>query len=209
MRLRTLEIALEGLEGFGRPDPATEQYSTPAILAARLLHHASLLGDIGERAVCDLGCGTGVLACGAALLGARRVVGVELDPEALAVATRNAAHLEADIELVQGDVRDRSLIEGLGPFDTVIMNPPFGAQDPHADRPFVDAALALAPVTYGIFNSGSVPFLESYLAGRAEIEFAIGGLLPLKRTFPFHRRDLVEIEVEILRIQRIRRREPA
>jgi putative methylase len=202
MKLRTLEIALEGLEGFGRPDPRIEQYSTPAILAARLLHHAHLLGDIEGKAVCDLGCGTGVLACGAALLGSGRVVGVELDPGALAVARRNAARFEAAIDLVQGDVRDRSLIDGLGTFDTVIMNPPFGAQDPHADRPFVDAALALAPVVYGIFNSGSIPFLEAYTAGRAEIGFAVGGIFPLKRTFAFHRHDVVEIEVEILRIRR-------
>lgn len=203
MKLRTLEIALEGLEGFGRPDPRTEQYSTPAVLAARLLHHAHLLGDIGGRAVCDLGCGTGVLACGAALLGAGKVVGVELDQGALVVAKRNADRLEAEITLVQGDVRDRELIEGLGPFDTVIMNPPFGAQDPHADRPFVDAALALAPVVYGIFNTGSIPFLDAYTAGKAEIEFAIGGVLPLKRTFPFHRRDVVEIGVEIVRMGRL------
>jgi putative methylase len=202
MKLRTLEIALEGLEGFERPDPRIEQYSTPAILAARLLHHAHLLGDIGGRAVCDLGCGTGVLACGAALLGAGRVAGVELDPGALAIAKRNSARLEADIELVQGDVRDRDLIKGLGSFDTVIMNPPFGAQDPHADRPFVDAALTLAPIVYGIFNSGSIPFLEAFTAGRAEIEFAIGGIFPLKRTLPFHRHDVVEIEVEILRLRR-------
>ncbi|MDD1665145.1 MAG: METTL5 family protein [Methanomicrobiales archaeon] len=202
MKLRTLEMALEGLEGFGRPDPRIEQYTTPAVLAARLLYHAHLLGDIGGRAVCDLGCGTGVLACGAALLGAERVVGVELDSGALAVAKRNAAHLEAGIELVQGDVRDSALIEDLGSFDTVIMNPPFGAQDPHADRPFVDAALVLAPIVYGIFNTGSIPFLEAFTAGRAEIEFAIGGIFPLKRTFPFHRRDIVEIEVEIVRIRR-------
>jgi len=203
MKLRTLEIALEGLDGFARPDPRIEQYSTPAVVAARLLHHADLLGDIGGKAVCDLGCGTGVLACGAALLGASRVVGVELDPGALAVAARNSARLDAEIEFVQGDVRDRALIEGMGPFDTVIMNPPFGAQDPHADRPFVDAALVLAPVVYGIFNSGSIPFLETYLSGRAEIEFAIGGIFPLKRTLPFHRHDVVGIEVEILRIRRL------
>ncbi|MDD1671191.1 MAG: METTL5 family protein [Methanomicrobiales archaeon] len=202
MRLRTLEIALEGLEGFDRPDPRTEQYSTPAVLAARLLHHAHLLGDIEGRSVCDLGSGTGVLALGASLLGAERVVGVELDPRAIAVARRNAARLEAEVTFVQGDVRDTGLIAGLGRFDTVVMNPPFGAQDPHADRPFVDAALALAPVVYGIFNSGSIPFLEAYTAERAEIEFAIGGIFPLKRTFPFHRHDTVGIEVEILRMMR-------
>ncbi|HMA05539.1 MAG TPA: METTL5 family protein [Methanomicrobiales archaeon] len=202
MKLRTLEIALEGLEGFEKPDPGREQYSTPAVFAARLLHHAHLLGDIEGKAVCDLGSGTGVLALGAALLGADRVVGVELDPAALEAARRNAARLGAEVTFIQGDVRDPGLISGLGRFDTVIMNPPFGAQDPHADRPFVDAALVLAPVVYGIFNSGSLPFLEAYTDGRAEIEFAIGGILPLKRTLPFHRKELVEIEVEILRMKR-------
>jgi len=202
MRLRTLEIALEGLEGFGSPDPGLEQYATPAALAARLLHHAHLLGDIEGMAVCDLGCGTGVLACGASLLGAGRVVGVELDPGAVAAARRNAARLGADIGFVEGDVRDRALVDSLGTFDTVVMNPPFGAQDPHADRPFVDAALALAPVIYGIFNTGSIPFLGAYTGGRAEIEFAIGGIFPIKRTFAFHRRDVVEIGVEIVRMVR-------
>jgi putative methylase len=202
MKLRTLEIALEGLEGFGRPDPGIEQYVTPAPLAARLLHHAHLLGDIGGKAVCDLGSGTGILALGATLLGAERVVGVELDPGAIAVARRNAARLEAGVTFVQGDVRDPGVMDGLGRFDTVVMNPPFGAQDPHADRPFVDAALVLAPVVYGIFNSGSLPFLEAYTAGRAVLEFAIGGILPLRRTLPFHRRDVMEIEVEVVRITR-------
>jgi putative methylase len=202
MKLRTLEIALEGLEGFGNPDPRIEQYVTPAPLAARLLHHAGLLGDIGGRVVCDLGCGTGVLACGAALLGAGRVTGVELDPDALAVARRNAARLGAEITLVEGDVRDRALIGSLGPFDTVVMNPPFGAQDPHADRPFVDAALALSPVVYGIFNAGSLPFLGAYTAGRAEVAFAVAGTLPLKRTQSFHRHDVVEIGVEVVRMRR-------
>jgi putative methylase len=203
MRLRTLEMALEGLEGFARPDPRTEQYVTPASLAARLLHHATLLGDIGGKAVCDLGCGPGVLACGAALLGAGRVTGVELDPSAIAVAERNAARLGVEITFVHGDVRDRAVVKGLGSFDTVIMNPPFGAQDPHADRPFVDAALALAPVAYGIFNAGSLPFLGAYTAGRAEVAFAVAGTLPLKRTQSFHRHDVVEIGVEVVRMRRV------
>jgi putative methylase len=127
---------------------------------------------------------------------------VELDPEALAVAQRNAVRLGAEITIVEGDVRDPGLVAGLGSFDTVVMNPPFGAQDPHADRPFVDAALALAPVVYGIFNAGSLPFLEAYTGERATLEFAIAGTLPLKRTMAFHRRDTVEIGVEVVRMRR-------
>ncbi len=91
-----------------------------------------------------------------------------------------------------------------GPCDTVVMNPPFGAQKQniHADRPFIDAALALAPVTYGIFNAGSTPFVEAYVSGRGRIAGKVSGTFTIKRTFAFHTRDAQEIPVEILRLVR-------
>jgi len=82
------------------------------------------------------------------------------------------------------------------------MNPPFGAQKEHADRPFIDLALVLAPVTYGIFNAGSAPFVMTYTEGRGEITEMVGGTFPIKRTFTFHTKDVQEIEVEILRLIR-------
>jgi len=80
MNLRQLEMRLERLQGFERPTARLEQYQTPAPVAARLLHHAAMQGAIEGRRVCDLGCGTGILACGAALLGASAVTGVDIDP---------------------------------------------------------------------------------------------------------------------------------
>jgi putative methylase len=82
------------------------------------------------------------------------------------------------------------------------MNPPFGAQKAHADRPFIDLALNIAPVTYSIFNAGSAQFIESYTAQRARIDEKVGGIFPLRRTFSFHTQDVQEIEVEILRLIR-------
>ncbi|NTV01049.1 MAG: methyltransferase, partial [Methanoregulaceae archaeon] len=187
MRLNELERLLEGVEGFSQPSPRLEQYPTPAPLAARLLYHASLRGDITGRHVCDLGSGAGILSIGAAILGAGKVTGVEADHHALAVARRNAVKFEESISFISGDVADPDLLEGIGTCDTVLMNPPFGAQKAHADRPFIDASLVLAPVTYGIFNAGSRHFLERYLDGRAVVEEVIGGLLPIRRTFSFHR----------------------
>ena len=75
MKLRKLEMLLEEFETFKNPDPALEQYMTPPVVAARLLFHAYMKGDIEGRSVLDLGCGTGILACGAALLGAKEVAG--------------------------------------------------------------------------------------------------------------------------------------
>jgi len=47
-----------------------------------------------------------------------------------------------------------------GEFDTVLMNPPFGAQVPHADRPFLEKALELAGVVWTIHNEGTLDFIE-------------------------------------------------
>jgi putative methylase len=202
MKLRQLEMALERLEGFGAPDPRLEQYRTPAPLAARLLFHAWSRGDIAGKSVIDLGCGTGVLSVGAALLGAAEVTGVDTDPVALKVAERNADAQKVAIRLVPGDVADPVLIERLSGCDTVVMNPPFGAQKVHADRPFIDAALRLAPVSYGIFNAGSLSFLTGYIQGKGVVDEVVSGIIPLKKTFSFHTRDVREIPVEIVVLRR-------
>lgn len=201
MKLRKLEMILEGLRGFCTPRAALEQYQTPAPLAARLLYHALMKGDIAGRTVCDLGCGTGILAIGAALLGAGRVIGVDIDERALDVARQNAGLVDTEVTFCALDLQNGCRDE-IGICDTVVMNPPFGAQKAHADRPFIDCALAISPVTYSIFNAGSIQFIHAYTAQRAEITEKIGGKFAIKRTFAFHTRDVQEIEVEILRLER-------
>jgi len=202
MRLNELERRLEKVAGFSSPSARLEQYQTPAPLAARLLYHAALKGDIGERRVVDLGCGTGILAIGAALLGAREVVGVDADEAALATARENADRAGVEGTFLSGMIGDPGVSSSIGPCDTVVMNPPFGAQNVHADRPFIDTSLEIAPRVYGIFNAGSRQFVESYIAGRGCVEEVIGGLLPVRRTFSFHTRDVREIAVEIMVISR-------
>src|SRR5512136_1668616 len=128
MKLKQLEMTLQRVRGFSRPQAALEQYQTPAPLAARLLYHALMKGDIEGKRVCDLGCGTGVLAIGAALVGAESVTGIEIDEKAVEVATANAALLDAEVTFIVADVNDPGLPERIGSCDTVVMNPPFGAQ---------------------------------------------------------------------------------
>jgi putative methylase len=105
MKLKRLEMTLQRVTGFSSPRPALEQYQTPAPLAARLLYHALMKGDIEGKIVCDLGSGTGVLAIGAALLGAASVKGVDVDKKAVDIARSNAKMLDAEVKFIVADVK--------------------------------------------------------------------------------------------------------
>jgi putative methylase len=202
MRLNELERRLETVKGFSSPSSRLEQYQTPASLAARLLFHAAMNGDIEGKRIGDLGCGTGILSIGAALLGAREVVGIDADENAIALAHENAGRFGVEIRFLTGNAEDPDTLHRMDSCDTVVMNPPFGAQKAHADRPFIDVALQLAPVTYGIFNAGSRQFIESYIAGRGRVKEIIGGALSIRRMFTFHTHQIKEIAVEIMVITR-------
>jgi putative methylase len=195
MKQRKLEMLLEQVEGFGSPDAALEQYATPAVLAAEVLHYAYMKGDIIDT-VYDLGCGTGILAIGAKLLGAERVVGFDSDAEALRIAERNAEKLGVDVEFVSSDISDVS-----GHAHTVIMNPPFGAQVKGSDRPFLLAALKVSDVIYSIHNCGSHDFIQKFITPAVITEWYTT-VFPIKRTFKFHKKDVERVEVEIYRIIR-------
>ncbi|WP_317136311.1 METTL5 family protein [Methanochimaera problematica] len=163
------------------------------------MFHAFMKGDIEGLSVYDPGCGTGVLSVGASLLKADYVLGVDIDRSAIEIAERNAKKLHADVEFQVADINTFECT----PFDTVVMNPPFGAQNKYADRPFIDAALRCGDVVYGIFNKGSLKFLESYTKGRAEIDETISCSFPMKHTYAHHTRECVDIEVEIVRMIKI------
>jgi putative methylase len=194
MKKRKLEMLLERAEGFESPDVRREQYATPATIAAELLYFAYMNGDLAGS-VADLGCGTGVLAIGAAMLGTQKIIGVDSDIRALKTAKQNAKRLDANVEWVCCDVSDFC-----GHFDTVIMNPPFGAQDKGSDRPFLDKALAIGKVTYSIHNAGSSEFIRGYIAGRGEITGIVGLKFPIRHTFKFHKKEIALIDVELYRI---------
>ncbi len=199
---RTLARTLESLADFSDPSPDLEQYLTPPDLAAHVAHLARLQGDL-ERRVIDLGTGTGMLAIGAALAGAGRVVAVDVDREALAVARENERRVAAgpSIQWVQGDVSRH-------PFSrtdaTVVSNPPFGAQhsNHHADRTFLETARELASVSYTIHNEGSQAFVESFAADEGgEVTHAFRAPFPIERRFSFHTEAETTVDAEVFRIE--------
>jgi release factor glutamine methyltransferase len=76
--------------------------------------------------VADLGTGTGAIALSVAgEIPEALVTAVELSDDALSLAEENihALELERSVTLVRGDMLKG--IEGLGPFDTILSNPPY------------------------------------------------------------------------------------
>ena len=174
------------------PRADLEQVVTPAEAAAELLFAAVRWDGLEGRSVVDLGAGTGRLAIGAALLGAGTVVGVEVDPALLRVARTAAENAGVAVEFVAADVAayDR-------PADVVVMNPPFGAQRQHADRPFWDRAFALARRSVHAFAlADSRTFIASRAVARnVQVLETQPVAWDLPRTFPHHTRRRVALAV--------------
>jgi putative methylase len=141
-------MLLSNVKPHPTPSPSLEQYTVSANVAAQMLYIAAYTyGDIVDKTVLDLGCGTGRLALGAAFLGAKEVVGVDIDRTSLKVASENSVNtgLKDKMQWVAADVD-----AVCGEFDTVLQNPPFGVQKRGADRKFLEKALKSGKAVYSL-----------------------------------------------------------
>ncbi|MET9492884.1 peptide chain release factor N(5)-glutamine methyltransferase [Nocardia sp. NPDC006630] len=132
------EIDLAVGPGVFIPRPETE------LIFAWALGQLEALGHEHQPVVVDLCTGSGALAL--AIAHARpdaQVYAVELDPEALAWARRNALQLadegDTPIDLQSGDVADPALLEELdGRVDVVVSNPPYIPESAQLDPEVAD-----------------------------------------------------------------------
>lgn len=193
------------IAGFDDPRVDLEQYRTPPELASYLIHIADLQGDIEGRTVVDLGCGTGMLALAATLRGPERVIGVDIDSDPLQTARENQRRIatRSAISWIQADATRLPLSTKLDE-TTVVMNPPFGAQDgnEHADREFLESTADLASVSYSIHNEGSADFIESFVDDHGgEVTHAYSAEFDLPKTYDHHTESRRTIAVELFRIE--------
>lgn len=196
VRRAELEARLESVPDFPTPQATLEQYRTPAPVAAHLLTIAAEDGCIEGRRVVDLGCGTGILAIGAALLGAD-VTGVDVDPESLEVAQETAWSLGLDVRWQASDLAAWTPDE---PFDAAVMNPPFGAQDAGADRVFYtrarDAVAAREGTAWFLAQPKTERFLGAFARGLdATLERVAVWDYPIEQRFWFHDRDVKTLPI--------------
>jgi putative methylase len=221
VRKLDLEMLLSQVEPHPTPRADLEQYTIPADVAATILYMAAYgNGDIVSKSVLDLGCGTGRLALGAAFLGARDVVGVDIDKSAIRVAAADSVRvsLRGKVQWVAGDIDAVR-----GKFDTVLQNPPFGVQRKKADRQFVEKALMMGRIIYSLHKhprsdkklldglrvskdslvpTSASPFLKKFIESRGgRIRSVYAMLMSIPFMFRFHTKRKHEFAVDLYIIE--------
>ncbi len=226
---RHLEIAIENIPRFESPKIDLEQYPTSASIAADLLWNAKNLGDISNRSLIDLGCGTGVFAISSALLNARCAMGVDIDSSAIKIAKKTVNNMKiSNVNFITEDINnlenfdlenDSNLNNNSNnlnnnfnnydylknlKFETAITNPPFGAQSRGkrgADRIFMKIALNLAKVVYSFHIAETKDFVTNFYENLGgNITHEFFYKFPLLNTYEFHTQESRDIEVIVFRV---------
>ncbi|WP_423793096.1 METTL5 family protein [Methanocaldococcus indicus] len=209
IKMKHLKMIIDKIPKHPNPKAFLEQYTIDGELASNILYFAR--NDFKDNVVIDLGCGTGRLGIGAKILGAKRVLGFDIDKECVDLAKKVVRELDLDnIEFYCKDIReiDREYINNLLGEDknlkkVVIQNPPFGAQKRNADRIFLDKALEIGDVIYTIHNYPTKDFVKRYIEEKggnvthiAEAKFRIPAI------YEFHKKKVLDIPVVIFRVEK-------
>lgn len=193
---RQLEIQLGKLKILQTPKLELEQYPISPQVAAEMLYMAGFEHRDLHGKIIDLGTGTGRLAIGAAMMGSKRVVGVDIDERSIALARENAMAAGVQVEWVTSDID-----EIVGGYDTVIMNPPYGTRSPHLDVLFLERAFELAPVSYSAHKSSTREFLKRVIGRKnRRIDVVRSTNLDIPHLFSFHHRKWESVQVDLYRI---------
>lgn len=199
MKKKEMEILLQKIPLPNKPISNLEQYMTPANIAADIIFTAHQFGDIENKTIIDLGCGTGIFSTGAVLAGAKKVTGIDIDKDIIMIAKEYAKKNNLRIDFRVMDVKSVQ-----AKCNTVIMNPPFGAQKSNqkADRKFIEKGFEISQIIYSIHLNKTIPFLEKMISSLdGNITYRKDYVFPIKWTFKFHDKEVMNYDVTLLRIK--------
>lgn len=201
MRKKQLEILMESIPIPFNPKLGWEQYSISTKSAAEILFIIdNLFNEIKSMRIADLGCGSGRLSIGAALLGANHIVAVDIDLESITQlkTTISKYHLADKISPVAAEI---SAIRGQ--LDIVIQNPPFGIIKRYSDRKFIVKALQIAPVVYSLHKAHEKTryFIKRFVEkNNGEVTHIFNMEMLIPHTFEHHGKRIYPINVDLYRM---------
>ena len=201
-RKKHLEMKLQSIPNHPKPKVGLEQYTTPAVIASDLVWNAFALGDIEDRDVIDLGCGTGVFAIASALMGASSSIGVDVDEDSISLAMDVKDKLKVDnADFIVSDIDEFNHESNA---DTVFQNPAFGSQrnaKSGQDLKFVQKAIDLNPdVLYSFHMASTQDFLIGYYEDNGlEITHIFRYNFPIPKIYDFHTKEKQNVDVIVIR----------
>jgi len=209
MDKKQLEIILSQIKENPEPRIELEQYTIPGELAAQIINIAYISGDIKNKTILDMGCGTGRLTIGSVLMGAKKAIGVDLDKNVLNMARDNLKTIE---NITRGEIHEkikfvcRDVFNIKEKVDIVIQNPPFGIQKLHADRIFLKKALECGKKIYSLHRhyEKSREFLTKFIEKNdGKVEKIIKFKFRIPYMFKFHKKPYVRYEVDLFIISKV------
>ncbi len=132
-------------------------------------------------------------------MGAKKVIGIDIDEKSIEIARKYAKKINQKITFKVQSIKDVDIS-----CDTVIMNPPFGAQKENikADRKFLEKSFKIGSIIYSLHLSKTISFIEKMIKSMGgEINFSKNYSFPIKHTFDFHEKRYVKYDVRLIRIK--------
>lgn len=199
MNKKQLAVLLSQLKTFEKPKLKYEQYQTDSEVAAEIVWFAYMCDEIKDKIIADFGCGNGVLGIAALILGAKKVYFVDIDNNSILLTKQNLELLKLkNYILLHQDIDsfDKKA-------DVVLENPPFGVQNPYADKPFLKKAMQVSNIIYSFHKIESKKFIEAITR---ENNFKIDLILPiklsLKKTQEFHKKREHVVDIGVWKLKR-------
>jgi len=86
------------------------------------------------------------------------------------------------------------------------MNPPFGVQNPGADRPFLETAFSISDIIYSIHlaHENVHKFIRNFARKKGwHIDYVLPYNMVLEKSFEFHEKKRKQIDVNLYRFKKI------
>ena len=206
MLKKELELLVQRIPPIHKPKLYLEQYTTPANIVADMVWEAFMRGDIEDRVVADLGCGSGRIAYASLMLGASYVLCIDIDLDVVDLAHRNHAKLLGLNDFAKIDyIVLNVLSNGIRRVDVVLQNPPFGIRSSVRDLEFLDQAFKIASTIYSLHRSNNESrILIAKIARDKGFDYALIKTydFPIPQLHERHRRRIYYIKVDLWRFAR-------
>lgn len=199
IRRKQLAIALSKLQGFQKPKIYLEQYMSDSEEISKILWEAMSYEDVVDKVILDPGAGTGVIGIGALILGAKKVIFIEKDQDAIDILKENLKQVE---DLFEGEyeiIKHNFLTLDELKVDTIIQNPPFGTRDEHADINFLKKGFEIANNIYTIHKTSTIHYIKDLIFKEGfNLFYEYNFHYPLKNTYEHQIKKVKKIETTSL-----------